>query len=320
MNADAISSDRRMASADVPTDVMEANNAWRGNRAPNRSRKNRIKLKPDDAYPGWVKHTLDARIVTGKDPNDVSKIARTKKMSILVWEILYNNGERVSEILDRYPDLLNHTTFAGDESAKDIVQIPPITAAVFKDNLRAATELARRGADLAAKSSMDDGITDSRTTSIFRAMINPAKQEIFGLLMHYASNNAKLEVLSEAASLPKYGKADRSMARDRIWALAEALDANSQFSDETVKWIISFSLESKPADRETIDMFARRFRHFMWGRTMRMFIPTAMYKSDFVTFQEENKEEIQCYDCNEIIGGFILITSDNIPKIAVCTI
>ena len=246
------------AAAACATDVEEApaNNAWRQNRPRNRSRKNRLKFDPP--YSGWVEYGLDRKIVRGKHPNDLSRIAPLHEMPLLVWEILYNNGKRTADILDLYPDMIDNR-FPGIP--------PPIGAAVYMNDIHSATVLLQRGVNLNisyAFSTRYDGYHAVSTTPIIRAMITPDRMAMLQILLQHASTDAKLYSLDNTnVSVPG--------TRDRVITLAASLPANTQFKNSTVREILEAAKSPRNSswiDQELVDLMGDKFPGFLRNRSL----------------------------------------------------
>ena len=75
----------------------------------------------------------------------VYNVKTRTNMSILVWELLFNNGIRIREILQRYPDLINQ---------KSSYSTTPLIAAIYKGNIDAVRLLVTFGADVRDKGSV----------------------------------------------------------------------------------------------------------------------------------------------------------------------
>lgn len=243
-----------MAEATCVADVVE-NNAWRRDRPRNRSRKNRIKHDPP--YSGWIEFGLSDQMVKGKNPINLSRIAPLFDMTLLMWEILYNGGKRTTQILDLYPDMLNQASIGG----------PPIGAAVYMNDIRSATTLLERGADLKRLYSFNrnyDGYHAIVTTPIVRAMITPGRAAMLQTLLQYASTDAKLYSLRQSVIISVPG------AKERVLTLAACIPADAPFDDALVRSILEmFHGEfGNKYDQQIIDVIGDKFRGFLRNRVL----------------------------------------------------
>jgi hypothetical protein len=230
-------------------DVIEVprNNDGRRNRPSSRSRKNRI--IPREVFP------LDREMVRDKHPNNQSKKAPVVEMTLLIWEILYNGGQRVAEILRRYPDLLDKTSLSG---------VPPIGAAVYMNDLQSAEILLKHNAGLMrlySFSKRHDGYHAINTTPIVRAMITPGREDMLGLLLHFASTEDKLAALD---NLP----IRMDGLKEHVMTLAKSLSEDAQFSNRTVVHLIESTSRLNDFDQDIIDAFGDKFPNFLRNRTL----------------------------------------------------
>jgi hypothetical protein len=93
-----------------------------------------IRNKMNSNMPSIKVKELTVKASTGKQR--IFKNRHT--MSILIWDLMYNNGARIIEILNRYPDLINEESNFGTT---------PLIAAIYRGNIDATRILISRGAD-----------------------------------------------------------------------------------------------------------------------------------------------------------------------------
>ena len=191
-------------------------------------------------------------MVRDKHPNNQSKKAPVVEITLLIWKILYNAGQRVAEILRQYPEMLNK---------KSLASVPPIGAAVYMNDFQSAEILLQKGANLNivyAFSRKRDGYHAISMTAITRAMIlHGVQPDMAKLLLKGASTDAKLHALTDVLvtrTVPGL--------RDRVLALAASLDEKAEFLHRVVRFLIESVLQNNTFDDVVVDGFGSKFYGF----------------------------------------------------------
>jgi hypothetical protein len=132
----------------VPPTQRSESSALRISRPSGTSRTGRLKrdntairgIKMNTNMPPLSKKMLSVKGETG------DTVRTRNRLSLLVWELLYNNGKRIREIIERYPDLIDRKSEYGTT---------PLLAAIFHGNMEAVRLLVTLGANVRNQGSVN---------------------------------------------------------------------------------------------------------------------------------------------------------------------